>query len=101
MNHKILTISLGLLGAMNGTPSMAQFYPQYGGGYERDYDRRPRYEERRYEERGYGYDRPRRDLGGVCVTSRGSCGMPQANYIGAPCRCNIPGFGSKRGNVQR
>ena len=101
MKHKILTTSLVLLGAMIATPLMAQYFPPYGGGYERDYDRRPRYEERRYEERPRYEERSRRDLGDVCVTSRGSCGTPQANYIGAPCRCNIPGFGSKRGNVQR
>ncbi|WP_243373196.1 hypothetical protein [Microvirga solisilvae] len=55
---------------------------------------RPRYERPRYETRraasGYGH---------VCVTSRGSCEYPQPFRIGVGCRCDIPGFGMKRGNI--
>ncbi|MFC0282816.1 hypothetical protein ACFFJB_04195 [Camelimonas abortus] len=36
--------------------------------------------------------------GPVCVTSRGACpSIPLP--AGAPCRCDIPGFGWKRGAV--
>ncbi len=83
-------------------PASAQYYLPFNvpnQGYEREEREyyRPRYEDRRYER---GYERQRRDLGQVCVTGRGSCGSAP-NYIGASCRCNIPGFGRKRGNIQR
>ena len=110
MNHRrfFRLISVFLILCVAGSAS-AQYYSPYNApqrGYERD-DReyyRPRHEERRYEERryerDYGYERQRRDLGQVCVTGRGSCGSAP-NYVGAPCRCNIPGFGRKRGNIER
>ncbi len=88
-----------LLGMIASAPASAQYYPPYGGpppGYERDYYRpRPQYRQEYRPEY-----RQRRNLGTVCVTSRGSCGIDAPNYIGAPCRCDIPGFGRKRGNVQ-
>ncbi|MFC0220603.1 hypothetical protein FHS82_003480 [Pseudochelatococcus lubricantis] len=45
---------------------------------------------------GWG-QRPQR--GGVCVTSRGACPSGPLRS-GTPCRCDIPGFGVKRGVVQ-
>lgn len=51
-------------------------------------DRRGDWDDRRGGRRGGGY----------CVTSRGSC--PAAGPPGAPCRCEIPGFGRKRGIIQ-
>ncbi len=83
-------------------PAFAQYYLPYNApppSYDQREYYRPRHEERRYE-REYGYERSRRDLGQICVTSRGSCGSAP-NYIGASCRCEIPGFGRKRGNIQR
>lgn len=45
-----------------------------------------------------GWGRPRQ-RGGVCVTSRGACPSGPLR-AGSPCRCDIPGFGVKRGVVQ-
>lgn len=36
--------------------------------------------------------------GSICVTSRGNCVVEPAPP-NAPCRCMIPGFGSKRGGI--
>lgn len=81
--------------------AMAPASAQYWDPYERP---APRYERPGY---GYGggyygggYNRPysRRDFGRMCVTSRGDCQIRPAP-IGAGCRCFIPGFGTKRGNV--
>ena len=71
-----------------------------GGGYDRpppdyrrpppDYDRRPpppRYGEPRYGRRGSS----------VCVTSRGNCPIGAIVPLNAPCGCEVPGFGYKRG----
>jgi hypothetical protein len=93
-------IILALTGISCAGSAFAQFYPPFGGGYERDYYR-PRYEERRYERDDYDrYERrSRREQGQYCVTSRGSC-TSAPGYINAPCRCKIPGFGLKRGNIQ-
>jgi hypothetical protein len=92
-------IILALVSVCGAGSAFAQFYPPYGGGYEREYYR-PRYEEPRYDDRGYGYERrSRRDMGRYCVTSRGDC-TAAPNYVGGPCRCKIPGFGLKRGNIQ-
>lgn len=46
---------------------------------------------------GYGYRQPQH-FGDVCITSRGNC---RVNLVpaGSGCRCMIPGFGPKRGNV--
>lgn len=69
--------------------------------------------------RGYDpYDGPRRGYGGppppgyyggrseyrarfgrVCLTSRGSCYIGRPVPLNSPCRCDIPGFGLKRGAV--
>jgi hypothetical protein len=38
-------------------------------------------------------------VGSVCVTSRGNCSVGQLVPLGSGCRCNIPGFGRKRGQV--
>jgi hypothetical protein len=46
---------------------------------------------------GGGYYRPGR-VGQTCVTSRGSCYSYPAP-ISSPCKCFIPGFGKKRGNI--
>jgi hypothetical protein len=63
---------------------------------EDDYEYRPR---RRPQPRAeYGYSR--RDLGSVCVTSRGECSVGRYVPLGTGCGCNIPNFGKKRGEVQ-
>ncbi|MCG7392171.1 hypothetical protein MHY87_04550 [Microvirga sp. ACRRW] len=111
-------------------PASAQYYERYygepappsqGDARAERMQRMPRYDY--YEERsdyGYGprrgrewredryYAQPRRDryrqaerFGSLCVTSRGSCGYPQSLRSGARCSCDIPGFGLKRGNIQR
>jgi hypothetical protein len=80
-------------------PAMAQFFPfppppprPY---YEPGYDR-PRYDPRFG---GQEYYSPRRvPFGNVCETSRGACRTRPAPE-GNPCRCNIPGFGPKRGSI--
>lgn len=107
----LLGLSAGLVLLAGLYPASAQYYgdpgyrqpPPYGyrppPPPEYGYDRRP----------GYGYDRPpaqygrpygrARGMSNICATSRGSCEtrfMP----IGADCRCNIPGFGRKRGNIE-
>ena len=78
---------------------------QYGRGY--DDDDRPRrmerrYDEDRYERRRSRYDDDRFDRGprggGICVTSRGNC-MTRPGPFNAPCGCEIPGFGFKRGAI--
>ena len=82
-------------------PASAQYYEPYGRppppyGYERrppppdGYYRRPGPPE--------GYQRERR-FGQVCVTSRGTCGT-RPGPIGISCRCDIPGFGPKRGSIE-
>lgn len=87
-----------------------QFYdpPSRGDGFRGEYSR-PRFEDedddddmprRRFrggEERGYRYER-RVSIGQTCETSRGSCESRPAP-VGAGCRCVIPGFGVKRGNI--
>ena len=45
---------------------------------------------------GYGYRAP---LGRFCETGRGSC-YTRPVPVGSACRCDIPGFGLKRGIVQ-
>ncbi|GJD29037.1 hypothetical protein PMNALOAF_0269 [Methylobacterium adhaesivum] len=80
----------------------AQYY-----GYDDDRPRRyeRRYDEDRYERRRDRYfddryeGRPRGGRGGsLCVTARGNCVTRPAPY-NAPCGCEIPGFGYKRGAV--
>lgn len=77
---------------------------QYYGGDDYDRPRRERrFDEDRYERRRYDEDRydrrPRGGRGGsLCVTARGNCVTRPAPY-NAPCGCEIPGFGFKRGAV--
>jgi hypothetical protein len=112
-------------------PAVAQYYGNpYSQPYEEEwverepppryYERRPDYGYRPEQRPRYGYeprreyreeyrysqprggDRQRRAQGGsICVTSRGSCQYPQTMSNGASCTCDIPGFGVKRGNIQR
>jgi hypothetical protein len=100
-------------------PASAQYYyeapdsePSYRHGPRPDgwSERRPAYEYETRREYRYGPPsgewrregrRPMRrtQVGNVCVTSRGSCEYPQYFPLNARCRCNIPGFGPKRGNI--
>ncbi|GJE15816.1 hypothetical protein [Methylobacterium marchantiae] len=75
----------------------------YGYGQPRGYDRSEGYGqpyeddgERRPLPRQYGNGRQR--IGSVCVTARGNC-PAYPSPIQTPCRCDIPGFGPKRGAV--
>jgi hypothetical protein len=45
------------------------------------------------------YGHSRGGLGSVCVTSRGNCGVGALVPIGSGCRCHIPGFGRKAGQI--
>ena len=85
-------------------PASAQVY--FGGDYDyrprREYEYRPRrdydYESRR------DYDGPSRGYYGrrgssTCLTARGACPTYRSLPHGAPCGCEIPGFGYKRGAV--
>lgn len=84
----------------------AQFLPPGGPPFgfpreEPEYPRRPPpgyYEERRRPVYRDDEQYERRPLSNVCVTSRGECYTRRSPY-GAPCRCEIPGFGLKRGNI--
>jgi hypothetical protein len=102
------SLILAAMSVMIATPALAQVRLEFGspGYYEDDYaPPPPRYRQRYgepygnpyggYERRAYG----RRAYGGVCVTSRGACEVGPSP-VGARCRCNIPGFGPKRGNVR-
>ena len=98
-------------------PASAQYYGPYSPApqwYEPAprYQPRPDYDRPRsdYYERRRSYDegpprgvwrRPERQaqVGNVCVTSRGSCEYPQYFRLQTPCRCDIPGFGPKRGTI--
>lgn len=95
-------LAVAALAALAASPAFAQYF---GGprppppGYERGYDDR-RYDDRR-RDRGPRYDDRRGPRGGrMCVTSRGACPTGYTLRPGTPCRCDIPGFGVKRGNVQ-
>ena len=97
----MLTASAALaLATWAGTlPASAQYYDDGYRGRGRDYgyDRRDDYDDDRYERRRF-----RRfgggGGGGICVTARGNCAAPPAPY-NAPCGCEIPGFGYKRGAI--
>jgi len=96
-------ITLAVLAALAlapalGTPASAQYYrdeddyrplrpppPDY-------YDDRPR----RFQRDDYDYG-PRR-FGRICVTARGNC-PTRPGPFNAPCGCEIPGFGLKRGAI--
>ena len=109
-------IAAAALAIVAAFPAAAQYYGEdlYGRDgryYEEDFGRpsvrrgpRPGYE---WEPRGYYGERPRerfnrraygQGFGRVCVTSRGNCAGPPVP-INSRCRCDIPGFGLKRGNV--
>lgn len=69
----------------------------YGGGQgydggRRGYDQDP---DQGYGRRGGGGYRGAQ--GSVCITSRGTCPIGYQVPKGSPCRCDIPGFGQKRG----
>ncbi len=76
-----------------------------------EYGYRPQREDRFESRRDFGYGPPpgawregrrparRAQAGNVCVTSRGSCEYPQYFPLNTRCRCDIPGFGMKRGNI--
>ncbi len=80
------------------TPALAQYYPYPPQRY---YEPRPRYVEPGWGGgwRGGGYYQQPVIYGNICITSRGNC-RTQPLPNGAPCRCFIPGFGPKRGNIQ-
>ena len=98
-------------------PASAQYYGPYSPApqwYEPApryrYQPQPDYDQPRsdYYERRRNYDegpprsvwrRPARQVGNICVTSRGSCEYPQYFQLQTPCRCDIPGFGLKRGAI--
>jgi hypothetical protein len=90
-------------------PATAQYYGDpYRGGQsyfeEDDFDDRPRRRYRRdFEERDFA---PRREfrsrraqVGSICLTSRGNCDVGYPAPISSRCRCDIPGFGPKRGAI--
>ena len=84
-------ITLAVLAALAlapalGTPASAQYY--------RDEDD---YRPRRPPPPDYYDDRPRR-FGRICVTARGNC-PTRPGPFNAPCGCEIPGFGLKRGAI--
>jgi hypothetical protein len=91
MRRLLLAASAAATLVAGVAPALAQYY---GEGYGP-----PRRTARPYDD-GYGggpYGGPPR-VSRVCVTSRGACPsypLPQ----GSRCRCEIPGFGSKRGIV--
>lgn len=113
---RILLSALAVLAL--AAPASAQYY---GDPYEEEwsepapsyrYERRPDYGDRPgygYEtRREYRYGPPREEwrrpvrrarVGNVCVTSRGNCEYPQSFPLNSQCRCDIPGFGMKRGNI--
>src|SRR5215207_5520298 len=103
---KRILLAAAALAMLAGTPALAQYGGGYGGGYdgggrggwddEDDDARRRRRWERRREREEYGYGRPR--MGSVCVTSRGNC-MTRPAPFNAPCGCEVPGFGFKRGAI--
>lgn len=107
---RLSMFGLGAACLLLGTVSAsAQYYEQRprGGYWQEEAPPPPRHRQRRDwrdEGEGWGgYDRRppmRQRFGGVCITSRGSCAAHPRLSSGAPCRCDIPGFGEKRGNVQ-
>ncbi len=74
--------------------------------YERNRYYEPRYETGRpyYRRPEYTYDEPevyvRGRYGRACETSRGVCYVARPQPLGSGCRCEIRGFGLKRGNIE-
>jgi hypothetical protein len=112
MKPLVLSIAATVLVA---APALAQYGGDYGGGsyggggygrsYDDDDDDYPR--RRRPPPPPYGrpdpygqpgYGPPARRMGSVCITARGNCPW-RPSPINAPCGCDIPGFGFKRGAV--
>jgi hypothetical protein len=101
-------LTLMLLLAAGAAPAQAQYWgPPSGGYYDDDGPPPPRY---RGPPPDRGWDEPRGDWrrgppsrggGSMCYTSRGTCPTYQPLPVGAPCACEIPGFGRKRGAVVR
>jgi hypothetical protein len=89
--YAFLSLAFLSLLAVVATPATAQvyFYPEPYVQPRPRYGPPPGY--------GYGYRQPQQ-FGDVCITSRGNC---RVNWVpaGSGCRCMIPGFGPKRGNV--
>ncbi|GEP09105.1 hypothetical protein [Methylobacterium gnaphalii] len=81
--------------AVGAVPATAQYGGPYYGGDEYD---RPRRYERRYDDEYRPRPRPYGRQGSLCVTKRGNCPYPPAPQD-SPCRCEIPGFGPKRGAI--
>lgn len=99
MKRFVVAAASVLILAVTAGAASAQYYDPYRPRPPRydPYDG-PRYD--RPPPRDWRYHRPRpRPMGQVCVTSRGACNSYPAP-VGAPCQCNVPGFGRKRGNIQ-
>lgn len=89
-----LTALIALVASV--APAAAQYYPYPPPpGY---YPQRPGGGYYRPDPYGDGYYRRPVQFGNICFTSRGSC-PTRPQPVEAPCRCNIPGFGVKRGGV--
>jgi hypothetical protein len=106
--RKLTLLAVAIVGLALIGPASAQYY--YGGGgyyapppppgydpYGRPYGYRPPPPAYGYGD-GYGYGYRAR-LGRFCETGRGSC-YTRPVPVGSGCRCDIPGFGLKRGIVQ-
>ncbi len=102
MKRLVLAALLLASGVATAVPASAQYYGGGGGGYggpryDRDRDEdRPRYRRPRDDDEGYERRGPRRGSS-VCVTSRGNCPIGAIVPRLAPCGCEFPGFGYKRG----
>jgi hypothetical protein len=102
---RIVIVALLAASGLAALPASAQVYYGDGDDYRprREYDYRPR-RDREYEYRR-DYDEPRRGFyerraSNTCITARGACPTYRPLPHGAPCGCEIPGFGYKRGAVQ-
>lgn len=99
--RRLVLIATLLAVSAASAPAMAQFY--YPGPYAPPpppaYD--PYYRPRGYypPPPAYGY-RQRVRFGEYCETGRGGCYIGRPVPVGSRCRCDIPGFGLKRGVVQ-
>ena len=103
MMRRTMLAAAAALTLAGAGPASAQYYggDDYGPPrrFDRDYDRRD-YDRRR----DYGDDRfdrrgpPPGRGGNICVTARGTC-YTRPGPFNAPCGCDIPGFGYKRGAI--